>query len=166
MTGDQHTTQHALDLHDDRLAPTIINLIIHHNSYPVSTTAIIMYPPPHLRLKQDQTVPKGMNIGLTDRISIISSATVIPNPDIAFKSPMLVGSYNWVDDKENKPIIAVPGKSSGARERHQLMVGLPDLWIDNDDEVGQLRSDDQIPGYVEYPDRMSPHVFSVGPAHE
>jgi hypothetical protein len=69
-----------------------------------------MYRPPHLRLKQDQTIPAGMNIGLTDRISIISSAQVTPNPDIAFRSPRLVGGYNWVDDKDNKPIIAVPGK--------------------------------------------------------
>jgi hypothetical protein len=47
------------------------------------------------------------------------------------------------------------------RERQRLMVGLPDLWVDGDDEVGQLGSDDQIPGYVEYPDRMSLHALIV-----
>jgi len=46
----------------------------------------------------------------------------------------------------------------------RLMVGLPDLWIDVDDEIGQLGPDDKIPGYLEYPDRLSSNALSGGPA--
>lgn len=87
---------------------------------------------------------------------MISSANVVPNPDFVFKNPRLVGSYNWIDDKHNKPIIAVPGESCVSLSSEMLIKGLPDVWEDSTDgNIGQLRSDDEIPGYIEFPDRMA-----------
>ena len=52
-----------------------------------------------------------MTSGLNERISILSSAKVLPSDDIKFKSPRLVGGYNWIDDDNHEPVIAVPGES-------------------------------------------------------
>jgi hypothetical protein len=72
-----------------------------------------MYRTPQHRPIQRQSVPEGMTSGLTERVSIISSAKVAPNNDIAFKSPRLVCGYNWIEsgDEDNQPTIAVPGMS-------------------------------------------------------
>lgn len=72
-----------------------------------------MYRNPHQRPIQRQSVPEGMTSDLTERVSIISSAKVIPHDDITFKSPRLVGGYNWIEpgDEEDQPTIAVPGTS-------------------------------------------------------
>jgi inorganic pyrophosphatase len=53
-----------------------------------------------------------MTSGLNERISILSSAKVSPSDDIQFKTPRLVGGYNWIDDDgDDEPVIAVPGES-------------------------------------------------------
>lgn len=70
-----------------------------------------MYRSPHQRNSQKQSVPDGMTSGLTERVSIIPSAKVQPSEDIEFTSPRLVGGYNWIDNEEIEPIIAVPGES-------------------------------------------------------
>jgi hypothetical protein len=70
-----------------------------------------MYRPPHLRFHPVQSSPDGMTSGLNERISILSSAKVSPSDDIQFKTPRLVGGYNWIDDGDDEPVIAVPGES-------------------------------------------------------
>jgi len=72
-----------------------------------------MYRTPQHRPIQRQSVPEGMTTNLTERISILSSAKVTPHDDITFKSPKLVGGYNWIEseDEEDEPTIAVPGTS-------------------------------------------------------
>jgi len=72
-----------------------------------------MYRTPQHRPIQRQSVPEGMTTNLTERVSIISSAKVIPHDDITFKSTRLVGGYNWIEseDEEDRLTIAVPGTS-------------------------------------------------------
>jgi hypothetical protein len=72
-----------------------------------------MYRTPQHRPIQRQSVPEGMTTNLTERISILSSAKVIPHDDITFNSPRLVGGYNCIEseDDDDQPTIAVPGKS-------------------------------------------------------
>jgi hypothetical protein len=41
------------------------------------------------------------------------------------------------------------------------MVGLPDVWIGRDGNIGQLKSDNEIEGYMRYPDRKSNYVMRL-----
>jgi hypothetical protein len=59
---------------------------------------------------QSQPIDDDTKLGLTERVSLISSAKIKPVRDVTFKHPRLVGGYNWIDDDE--PSIAVPGQSS------------------------------------------------------
>lgn len=97
-----------------------------------------------------------MTAGLTERISILSSAKIQPSDGIEFKSSRLVGGYNWIDNGNDEPVIAVPGMSVDLRDVNEaqwLIVGLPDVWIGKDGKLGQLKSDNEIEGYMRYPDR-------------
>ena len=55
-----------------------------------------------------------MTTDFTERVSIISSAKVTPIHDIEFRSPRLVGGYNWIEsqDGDDESTIAVPGEIS------------------------------------------------------
>jgi hypothetical protein len=59
---------------------------------------------------QSQPVDDDTKIGLSERVSLISSAKVKLVRDVMFKHARLVGGYNWIGDDE--PSIAVPGQSS------------------------------------------------------
>lgn len=102
---------------DDRKAILFLHssstLLISSHPFIPTKSGTNMYCPPHRR--SAITVPQSpvdeMTSGLTERVSIISSAKVRPSDDITFKSPRVVGGYNWIDNDDNEPIVAVPGMS-------------------------------------------------------
>jgi hypothetical protein len=113
-----------------------------------------MYRPPQYRAMDKKAEPTSMTSGLTDRVSVISSAKVGPNFDTEFKSPRAVGGYSWIDDGEEL-IIAVPGEHCLLNDFIivSLMLGLPDVWVGGQGIVGQLKPDIEIEDYWEYSDR-------------
>lgn len=68
-----------------------------------------------------------------------------------------VGSYKWIESEDERPTIAVPGKSPdwtlqlGPRCESDYLIAIPDIW-DPPTSVGQLELDKCIPNNQEFPD--------------
>jgi hypothetical protein len=141
------------------LSLTTTALLIFTNNFLVDIglsllTLITMYRPPQYRAMDKKAEPTSMTSGLTDRVSVISSAKVVPDHNTGFKSPRIVGGYSWIDDGEEF-IIAVPGEhwTLGTLLIVSLMSGLPDVWVGGQGVVGQLEPDIATEDYLEYSDR-------------
>jgi hypothetical protein len=122
-TVNTHLSAFTRILVTSRLADRLRHIFpLLHATFSVQLTSSLIHPKirPVIRMyrapkPQYQPVSQDIKIGLTERVSLISSAGIETVKDIAFKNPRLVGGYNWIDDDE--PSIAVPGTFIPTRYR-------------------------------------------------